>query len=733
VSLAPATEPAASAPAPAAGGYRQEGARDLRFDFLRGFAVLAMVVDHIGGPSWLYALTGGNKFYTSAAEAFIFISGLLVGIVYGRVALRDGLEAGMSRALRRAGVLYLLTVSVTLPLLVISELLELPWATGVYLHDPLAIIVGVLTLHRTYYLIDVMLLYTLLLALAPVALYLLVRGQTRVLLAASWLLWLAFQIAPDQAEIPWPIVGNYLFFFSAWQVLFFTAMVLGFHRDRLARWFPPRVQRVLLVLSGLGFAGLVVLYRLGDSVWQWLPVDHPAFADPNSLVVFLFGKGDVRPGRVVASAIVFGFFFLLVTQCWRPLYRGLGWLLLPLGQNALYAYTAHIVLVVLLGIALLPFSMVDRQLPWLNTLLQLFGLAVIWVLVKRRWFFPSPQARVRWALVSSGLAVAVLLAIPPGLTPSQAGREEPPPQVVSSRRMANPFGTPVPRGMVGAPPPGIEAQALPEPRRPATARGVGGSNALPEYVGPIRGRFLEQSFYSRALRREMFYFIYLPSEYDTAWRAYPVLYLLHGASGAVEEWPAMGIIDALDRAIESHEFEPFIVVLPEGFFGFWVNHAWGGPRWGDYVTQDLVMHIDNTYRTLRRPYRRAIGGLSFGATGALVQAFTYPDVFGIVGAHSPALRENSEGVPFLGEGEEFAARDPVSLAYTMPGLDQLQIWIDVGDEDGWYPRAEALHRALLERGIPHEWHVWPGDHSLEYTGSHILDYLRFYSRALYRR
>src|SRR5688500_15929609 len=149
------------------GTYRAEGTRDLRFDFLRGFAVLAMVVDHIGGPSFLYAVTGGNKFYTSAAEAFIFISGLLVGVVYGRIAARDGFVAGMRKALERAGVLYLLTVGVTLPLLVLSEILDLPWATGVQFTDPWALVIGILTLHRTYYLIDVMVLYTLLLAVAP--------------------------------------------------------------------------------------------------------------------------------------------------------------------------------------------------------------------------------------------------------------------------------------------------------------------------------------------------------------------------------------------------------------------------------------------------------------------------------------------------------------------------------------------------------------------------------------
>ncbi len=710
------------------GTYRPEGSRDLRLDFLRGFAVVAMIVDHLGGPSWLYAITGGNKFYTSAAEGFIFISGLLVGVVYGRIALRDGFLVAMRKALERAGVLYLLTVGVTLPLLVASELLDLPWATGIYFTDPVVLVIGVLTLHRTYYLIDVMVLYTLLLAVAPLALYLLVQGQTRVLLAISWGLWLAFQLAPDQAEVPWPIAGNYLFHFAAWQIFFFTAMAIGYHRDRVASWFPPRRQCLLLVLSGLAFAGLLVLYRLGDGVWQALALKNPALLDPSNLLVLLFGKGDVRPGRLVASIVVFGFLFLLTTLAWRPLYRALGWLLMPLGQNALYAYTAHIVLVFLVGLALMSFGTV-RQALWLNTLLQVVGLLVVWALVRARWFFPTPANRAHWALVPAALAVAALLVLPFDPSPTEAGwAEAPRPDQPSTRRAANAFGTPLPRAAADA---GLGTpQTLPDPRRPAAPPAATGQNALPEYVGPIQGRFTQEWFFSRALQREMPYYLYLPPDYDTSGRSYPVLYLLHGASGDAAEWPAYGLIDTLDRSINAREIEPFILVLPQGDFGYWLNHAEGGYRWGDYVTRDLVTHLDSTYRTRRRPERRAIGGLSMGGAGALVQAFTNPSVFGVVGAHSPSLREDNSVVEFLGEGEEFAARDPVSLSRTAPGLDQLQIWIDIGEEDPWYARALQLHGNLLERGVEHEWHAWPGGHDGDYWTEHVPDYLRFYSQAL---
>src|SRR5262249_43352976 len=306
---------------------------------------------------------------------------------------------------------------------VVSETLNLPWATGVYLTDPAALVVGVFTLHRTYYLIDVMVLYTLLLAVAPAALYLLVQGRTWALMALSWGLWLAFQIAPDQAEVPWDIAGNYLFHFSAWQVLFFTAMALGFHRDRVATWFARGAQRVLLVLSGLAFAALLVLYRLGDVVWLWLAVKNPALVDTSNLLVLLFGKGDVRPGRVVASIVVFGFLFLLVTVAWRPLYRGLGWLLMPLGQNALYAYTAHIVLVLLRGIAFLPFTGVLASMGGLNPLLQIAGVLIIWALIRGRVLFPPPATRLRWSLVPATLGVAALLVATVGPNAGEAGWE----------------------------------------------------------------------------------------------------------------------------------------------------------------------------------------------------------------------------------------------------------------------------------------------------------------------
>jgi hypothetical protein len=117
-------------------GYQAQPGRDLRLDLLRGAAVVAMVVDHLAGASPLYALSGGNRFFTSAAEGFVFLSGLLVGMTYRRIAERDGLSTALWRLLERAWVLYVLAVGLTLLVLPASELLGLPWASGVDLRNP---------------------------------------------------------------------------------------------------------------------------------------------------------------------------------------------------------------------------------------------------------------------------------------------------------------------------------------------------------------------------------------------------------------------------------------------------------------------------------------------------------------------------------------------------------------------------------------------------------------------
>jgi enterochelin esterase-like enzyme len=248
---------------------------------------------------------------------------------------------------------------------------------------------------------------------------------------------------------------------------------------------------------------------------------------------------------------------------------------------------------------------------------------------------------------------------------------------------------------------------------------------------PLLGFLLDDRFDSATIGRNFAYRVYLPPDYLSApARRYPVLYMLHGAGGNYTEWTDSFLPEQIDRLIAADEVQPMIVVMPDDDEStYWANWD-NGPRWGDYVTDDVVAIIDRRYRTLTSPAGRAIGGLSMGGLGALNLAFQHPDVFGVVGSHSPSVRLEPDPSLWFLTGDNFWEHNPIWLADHASGLDGLRIWLDVGSDDYWLPNIDALHSALVADGLHVEWHEFPGPHEAEYWIDHVPDYLRYYSGAL---
>jgi hypothetical protein len=365
--------------------YVLDGRRDLRLDFLRGFCAFAMVVDHLGGASYLYPVTGGNTFFVSAAEGFIFLSGLLVGLIYGPRVLREGLAPVQLHLLKRAFTLYAVTLGLTFTFVGLSRLVEMPWLQDVEPLTP-ALGVGILTLHRTYYLVDVMLLYTLLLVISPLAILLLTSGLTWAVLLFSVGLWLVYQWFPAQAVVPWVIVNNDTFVVAAWQIWFFGGMVIGYHRSRIWRWL-GRLPLVPALVALAAAAGLLIAFRLSDGASLPLPGAAPQGQAGQAALDALFGKEFARPGRLLAFAVFFPLLYLILTYAWAPFNRVLGWLLVPFGQNALYVYAVHLFAVYVCALFLPLVGGFDRLTPWMNTPVQVVVLLLLLFLVKRRVLF----------------------------------------------------------------------------------------------------------------------------------------------------------------------------------------------------------------------------------------------------------------------------------------------------------------------------------------------------------
>ncbi|MFC1596366.1 alpha/beta hydrolase [Planctomycetota bacterium] len=89
---------------------------------------------------------------------------------------------------------------------------------------------------------------------------------------------------------------------------------------------------------------------------------------------------------------------------------------------------------------------------------------------------------------------------------------------------------------------------------------------------------------------------------------------------------------------------PMIVVMPNGLRG---NTMYCDSRDGQYpvetvIINDLIPHVDATYRTVASREGRAVEGFSMGGFGAAHMGFKYPDLFGVV---SIAARVSAGSMP----------------------------------------------------------------------------------------
>lgn len=198
-------------------------------------------------------------------------------------------------------------------------------------------------------------------------------------------------------------------------------------------------------------------------------------------------------------------------------------------------------------------------------------------------------------------------------------------------------------------------------------------------------------------------FIHLPpcyAEHPTS--RYPVIVLIHGAGADETQWPDVGIVTTADRMTGTGDIGPAILVVPN--FGDSPSASEA-----DVVTTKIVPWLDSRYRTIPDPEHRAVGGISRGGGAALLAAGARPDLFGIVGAHSPAV-----------SGDLNVLRD---------GLTAIggNIWIDVGTSDGLHDTTVGFADSLKRSGIAVEMHVQPGRHDRAYWRANVDDYLRFYA------
>lgn len=262
---------------------------------------------------------------------------------------------------------------------------------------------------------------------------------------------------------------------------------------------------------------------------------------------------------------------------------------------------------------------------------------------------------------------------------------------------------------------------------------------------------------SEILGGERQYAIYFPPGYHTSQRSYPVLYLLHGAGDDQTGWVQFGELQHIaDKAIAAGQATPMVVVMPDANTGRrgYFNDIRGDWRYEDFFFEELIPHIEKTYRVKSEKRYRAVAGLSMGGGGTFMYALHHPELFssacplsasvGPLSLEDARRRYNRRR---QGEGDEesealsdetieahWKQHSAVKLVEDLPadGVGSVRWYIDCGDDDFLYEGNALVHIAMRKRDIPHEYRVRDGGHRWSYWRSALPTVLSFVSESFHQ-
>jgi len=255
---------------------------------------------------------------------------------------------------------------------------------------------------------------------------------------------------------------------------------------------------------------------------------------------------------------------------------------------------------------------------------------------------------------------------------------------------------------------------------------------------------------SQILKMDRSYAVYLPPDYETSSRSYPVLYLLHGAGDDQTGWVQFGeVLRIADEAILSGKATAMVIIMPDantgqrGYFND-INGSW---RYEDFFFEELMPFVEKKYRIKAEKRYRAVAGLSMGGGGTFVYALHHPELFSsacpLSAATGPASRESAAEY-FEKRGMKDYTKEELDNYYhrysVLPLLDSLAAeqkkavrwYIDCGDDDFLFEGNSLVHIAMKKLEIPHEFRIRNGAHTWTYWRESLPEVLSFISDAFHQ-
>jgi enterochelin esterase-like enzyme len=245
------------------------------------------------------------------------------------------------------------------------------------------------------------------------------------------------------------------------------------------------------------------------------------------------------------------------------------------------------------------------------------------------------------------------------------------------------------------------------------------------------------------------YAIYLPPDYETSQRSYPVLYLLHGSGDDQTGWIQFGEVQYIaDQSFIKGLATQMIIVMPDanttkkGYFNDPKNE-W---RYEDFFFQEFMPFIEKNYRTKNEKRFRAISGLSMGGGGAFIYALHHPELFASSCPLSASVGSLNieEATKYLLKSDSSLDNNTINNYFNINSVLQqintisdqqkkaVRWYIDCGDDDRLGEGNMLVHIAMTKKDIPHEFRIRDGGHTWTYWRASLPKVLEFVSMSFHQ-
>lgn len=374
--------------------------RDLRIDFMRGVVMFILIIVHTEFFSLYNFLAWERIGLVSGGEGFVILSGIVIGMVYRKKIIKSGWKEVTLKLIDRAFQLYKVNIFIILSIWLIS-------LTGIFntesvmtFNDRVSnhiynlypenvtikeFIYNVLTLKIGPHQTQILGLYTFLILLTPISLFLLYNKRIGLLLTLSWVLYISnslnnYSLTKSQFEYAFPLL--------TWQLIYLHGMSFGFYKSEIASFFEKsNYKKILLYLSFIFF--IVFLFISQNNPNPNMPsYAKLSFIEPsifNDMYKKYFLKNTLGIFRLLNYLVVLIVGFWALTKYWTKVNKYFGWFFIPIGQASLYVFILHVYAVMLIS-NFIPFNFNHNSLIS-NTIGHTIILFGLWLMVRNKMLY----------------------------------------------------------------------------------------------------------------------------------------------------------------------------------------------------------------------------------------------------------------------------------------------------------------------------------------------------------